>query len=144
MAKSLCQESTLFSFDTSPHAFLMITGRVYSWLEKIGAEMGTLTLFVKHTSASLTVQENADPTVRDDLIAALEALAPYERAYKHHLEGRDDMPGHIKTMLTDTSLTVPVHDGEMALGTWQGLYLIEHRAQQHRRQVHAIFQGTLT
>ncbi len=142
MAATLGQETKLFSFDTTPTAFLMITSDIRTWLEEIGAEMGTVTLFVRHTSASLTVQENADPTVRDDLIAALEALAPYERNYKHHLEGRDDMPGHIKTMLTDTSLTLPVYQGELALGTWQGIYLIEHRAQQHRRQVRSIYQGT--
>lgn len=144
MSEPLVQESKLFSFDTTAHTFHMISHEVNQWLDQIGAKTGTVTLFVKHTSASLTVQENADPTVRKDLLDALEFLAPYDRNYRHHQEGRDDMPGHIKTMLTDNSLTIPVLGGEMALGTWQGVYLIEHRAQQHRRHCQAIFQGTLT
>lgn len=144
MGEPLYQEQRVFSFDTQPHSFLMITFDIDNWLAEVRAATGTVTLFVKHTSASLTVQENADPTVRQDLIEALEILAPYDRAYRHHLEGRDDMPGHIKTMLTDTSLTVPVTSGQMALDTWQGVYLIEHRGQQHRRQVQALYQGTLT
>lgn len=141
MSASFCQQTQLFSFETEPHSFTLITKDVAAWLDRIAADTGTLTLFVKHTSASLTVQENADPTVRLDLQDALSALAPRDRAYRHHMEGPDDMPGHIKSMLTDTSLTIPVVDGLMDLGTWQGLFLIEHRDQPHTRRIRALFQG---
>ena len=92
----------------------------------------------------MTIQENADPTVRDDLVDALAELAPQDRPYRHHMEGPDDMPGHIKSLLSDTSLTIPVVDGAMGLGTWQGIFLMEHRAMQHTRKVQLLFQGTTT
>ena len=98
-------------------------------------------MFVSHTSASLTVQENADPNVRRDLLDALEILAPKERDYAHREEGPDDMPSHIKAMLTSVSLGIPVRDGKMALGTWQGVYLIEHRARPHQRTIVLSFIG---
>ena len=91
--------------------------------------------FCRHTSASLTIQENADPDVRTDLIMALDRLAPRDLDYVHGAEGPDDMPGHIRTMLTDVSVAVPVVEGKLALGTWQGLYLFEHRDRPHRREV---------
>lgn len=100
-----------------------------------GPAPGLLTLFVRHTSASLTIQENADPSVRPDLLDALDRLAPRSHAYRHAQEGPDDMPAHIRSMLTDVSLQVPVSEGRMALGTWQGIYLLEHRDAPHRRQV---------
>jgi secondary thiamine-phosphate synthase enzyme len=96
---------------------------------------------VCHTSASLTIQENADPNVRRDLADALELLAPEDRTYAHQEEGPDDMPSHIKSMLTSVSLGIPVKDGRMALGTWQGIYLIEHRASPHRRSIALSFIG---
>jgi secondary thiamine-phosphate synthase enzyme len=98
-------------------------------------------VFVSHTSASLTIQENADPNVRRDLADALEALAPEHRSYAHQEEGPDDMPSHIKAMLTSSSLGIPVKDGRMTLGTWQGVYLIEHRASPHRRSIALSFIG---
>ena len=102
---------------------------------------GLLTLFVSHTSASLTIQENADPNVRHDLITALEAFAPEDANYTHAEEGPDDMPSHIKSMLTEVSLSIPVMDGRMTLGTWQGVYLIEHRAAPHERKIALSFIG---
>ena len=105
------------------------------WLGDIGAGEGLLTLFIRHTSASLTIQENADPDVLRDLLDALERLAPRAAGYRHASEGPDDMPGHIASMLTATSLSVPVAAGRMLLGTWQALYLIEHRDAPHRREV---------
>lgn len=118
-----------------------ITGAIASWLDSFRAENGLLTVFVCHTSASLTIQENADPNVRLDLLDALETLAPEDHAYAHHEEGPDDMPSHIKAMLTSVSLTIPVQGGRMTLGTWQGIYLIEHRAAPHRRNITLNFIG---
>ena len=98
-------------------------------------------LFIRHTSASLTVQENADPSVQGDLMTALERLAPEHAGWSHDTEGPDDMPAHIKTMLTATSLQIPVLKGELALGTWQAIYLIEHRSRPHRREIVLQFTG---
>ena len=106
-------------------------------------ETGLLTLFVRHTSCSLLIQENADPDVRRDLLDAFERLAPQDVAYHHQEEGLDDMPSHIKAMLTDVSLSIPVQGGRMALGTWQGVYLIEHRARPHRREIVLQFAGSV-
>ena len=100
-----------------------------------GIVSGTVTLFVRHTSASLTIQENADPDVLKDLLTVLHRLAPRDGGWIHDAEGPDDMPAHIRTMLTATSLQVPVIGGRLALGTWQGIYLIEHRAAPHRREI---------
>ena len=100
-----------------------------------------MTLFIRHTSASLTIQENADPTVLVDLTTALNRLAPENAGWRHDTEGPDDMPAHIKTMLTATSLHVPVLHGALALGTWQAIYLVEHRARPHRREIVLQFIG---
>ena len=94
-----------------------------------------MTLFIRHTSASLTIQENADPDVLRDLVDSLSGFAPQKHAYRHNSEGPDDMPAHIKTMLTNVSLTVPVTKGRMMLGTWQAIYLIEHRVAPHDREI---------
>src|SRR6185503_15644724 len=107
-----------------------------------GAREGTATLFIRHTSASLTIQENADPSVLDDLTTALDRAAPENAGWTHHTEGPDDMPAHIKTMLTATSLHIPVLQGELGLGTWQAIYLIEHRARPHRREIVLQFVGS--
>lgn len=131
----LVEESHVLSVPTRGKGFVEITRTVSDWLEVIGADGGLVTVFVMHTSASLTIQENADPNVRRDLIAALEILGPEDRDYTHHEEGPDDMPSHIKAMLTSVSLSIPVREGAMALGTWQGLYLIEHRVAPHHRNV---------
>jgi secondary thiamine-phosphate synthase enzyme len=103
------------------------TSAVRAWLDRIGAGDGLLTLFIRHTSASLLIQENADPDVHEDLLDALERLAPRDHAYVHDVEGPDDMPAHIKASLLGPSLTLPVSGGRLAVGTWQGIYLCEHR-----------------
>jgi len=135
------QASHMLRIDTRGKGFTEITGDVSRWLKSIAAEEGLITVFVCHTSASLTVQENADPKVRVDLLAALETLAPEGSHYAHDEEGPDDMPSHIKAMLTEVSLSIPVMRGRMTLGTWQGLYLIEHRAAPHQRNVALSFIG---
>jgi len=122
--------------------FTDITREAAKFLRGAGAHEGALTLFIRHTSASLTIQENADPSVLVDLGTALNRLAPDNAGWVHDTEGPDDMPAHIKTMLTTTSLQIPVIDGAMALGTWQGIYLIEHRARPHRREVVLQFMGS--
>lgn len=115
--------------------FVEITEEVRRFVAAAGGGDGTLLLFIRHTSASLVVQENADPDVRVDLVTALDALAPAGAGWVHDAEGPDDMPAHVKTMLTGVSLAVPVVDGTLALGTWQGIYVAEHRARPHRREV---------
>ena len=113
-----------------------ITAHMASWLENAGIRSGLLTVFVQHTSASLTIQENADPDVVDDLNTFFNRLVPEDnRLYRHTCEGPDDMPAHIRAALTLTQLSIPVERGRMALGTWQGVYLFEHRAAPHRRTV---------
>ena len=101
-----------------------------------------LLIYLRHTSASLTIQENADPDVQADLISALERLAPEDAPWIHDAEGPDDMPAHVKAMLNGVSLHVPVSGGKLALGTWQGIYLVEHRARAHRREVMLQFIGS--
>lgn len=137
----MMQSNHVLSVPTRGKGFIELTGALAGWLESFGADNGLLTVFVAHTSASLTIQENADPNVRLDLLDTLEILAPEDRDYAHADEGPDDMPAHIKAMLTSVSLTIPVHDGRMALGTWQGVYLIEHRTQPHQRNVALNFMG---
>ena len=113
-----------------------ITASIEQWLEKQGAGTGLLTVFIQHTSASLTVQENADPDVVYDLNQFFGRIAPEDnRLYRHSAEGPDDMPAHIRAALTLTQLSVPVNEGRMTLGTWQGIYVFEHRARAHRRSV---------
>jgi len=113
-----------------------ITGEIAAWVAENGLREGLLTLFLRHTSAGLLIQENADPDVQRDLEAFFAALAPEDpRRYRHRSEGPDDMPAHIKAALTQTSLGIPVADGRLLLGTWQGLYLFEHRRRPHSRQV---------
>jgi secondary thiamine-phosphate synthase enzyme len=118
-----------------------ITEEISGWLGEIGATEGLLTVFIAHTSASLTIQENADPDVRRDLVDALNRLAPENAGYRHASEGPDDMPAHIKALLTSVSLSIPVVGARTALGTWQGVYVIEHRARQHDRRVELHFVG---
>jgi secondary thiamine-phosphate synthase enzyme len=122
--------------------FRDVTREVAAWLASIGAGEGLLSLFVRHTSASITVQENADPDVLRDLAEALDRLAPRDGAYRHSVEGPDDMPGHIKAMLTAVSIGVPVSGGKAMLGTWQAIYLIEHRDQPHTREIVLHYLGT--
>ena len=126
---------------TSGAGFTNLTDEVAKFVNEAGAREGMVTLFIRHTSASLTIQENADPTVLDDLTTALDRLAPENAGWRHDTEGPDDMPAHVKTMLTQTSLQIPVVKGELALGTWQAIYLIEHRRRPHRREIVLQFIG---
>ena len=128
---------------TSGPSILEVTGEVESWLEQIGADAGLLTVFLRHTSASLVIQEDASPEVRTDLLNALSRLAPESADYHHNVEGPDDMPAHIKSMLTPTSIAIPVLGGRMALGTWQGLFLIEHRTKPREREIVLHYLGML-
>lgn len=126
---------------TEGGGFTELTAAVADFLTEIKAQDGEVTLFCRHTSASLTIQENADPDVRTDLLTALRRLAPEDFGWVHDLEGPDDMPAHVKTMLTGVSLAIPVVAGHMVLGTWQGIYLVEHRARPHLRQLVVAFAG---
>lgn len=134
--------SSQLSVATRGTGFIDITGEVAKFLREAGAREGVASLFIRHTSASLTIQENADPSVLQDLTTALSRLAPENAGWVHDTEGPDDMPAHIKTMLTSVALQVPVLNGEMALGTWQGIYLVEHRARPHRREIVLQFLGS--
>jgi secondary thiamine-phosphate synthase enzyme len=129
------------SVQTSGRGFLDLTGEVAGFVNDAGAREGMVTLFIRHTSASLTIQENADPSVLEDLTTALDRLAPEDAGWSHDTEGPDDMPAHVKTMLTATALQIPVLDGELTLGTWQAIYLIEHRTRPHRREIVLQFAG---
>jgi secondary thiamine-phosphate synthase enzyme len=133
--------SAVLTVATSREGFFEITGEVARFLEKIKARDGAVLLFLQHTSASLVIQENADPDVQTDLVTALERVAPADAGWVHDVEGPDDMPAHIKSMLNGVSLHVPVAEGRMTLGTWQGIYVAEHRAQPHRRKVTLQFLG---
>ncbi len=112
------------------------TAEVAAHVRQSGLTTGLATLFCRHTSASLLIQENADPTVQTDLLAFFAGLAPEsERLYAHHFEGPDDMPAHLRTALTQTHLSIPIGEGRLMLGTWQGIYLFEHRRAPHRRDI---------
>lgn len=134
--------TTTLTVTTRGEGFTNFTREVRQFLEETGGISGTVNLFIRHTSASLTIQENADPDVLTDLTTALRRIAPDNAGWIHATEGPDDMPAHIKTMVTSCSLQIPVIDGAMTLGTWQGIYLIEHRARPHRREVVMQFIGT--
>jgi secondary thiamine-phosphate synthase enzyme len=133
--------TSLLTVQTSGRSFVDLTAEIAKFVGEARAKEGAITLFVRHTSASLTIQENADPTVLDDLTSVLDRLAPENAGWSHDTEGPDDMPAHVKTMLTATALHVPVLNGELALGTWQAIYLIEHRARPHRREIVLQFAG---
>jgi secondary thiamine-phosphate synthase enzyme len=128
--------------DTPGEGFVEITREVTRFVADAGALEGALFLFIRHTSASLTIQENADPDVRTDLVTALRRLAPENGPWVHDTEGPDDMPAHVKSLLTGISLHVPVIGGALALGTWQGIYVAEHRARPHRREIVMQFVGS--
>jgi secondary thiamine-phosphate synthase enzyme len=134
--------SSLLTVHTRGSGFVDLTTDVAKFIDEAGAKEGAVTLFIRHTSASLTVQENADPSVLDDLTTALSKMAPDDAGWTHDTEGPDDMPAHVKTMLTSTSLQIPVLNGKLALGTWQAIYLIEHRESPHRREIVLQFIGT--
>lgn len=124
------------SVSTRGKGFYEITGSLEEWVQEVGLETGLLTVFIRHTSASLTIQENADPDVVRDMKAFFERIAPEDNSlYVHTAEGPDDMPAHIRSALTATQLSIPLVNGRLALGTWQGVYVIEHRRSPHLRKV---------
>jgi len=121
---------------TRGRGLIEITAAVRDWLDKQEITTGLLTLFCRHTSASLVIQENADPDVRADLEMFFESVAPkVPKRYRHATEGPDDMPAHLRAALTQTQLSIPIADGELVLGTWQGIYLFEHRRIPHQREI---------
>lgn len=130
------------SVETSGEGFFEITSEVTRFLKQVGAGDGALLVYLRHTSASLVIQENADPDVRTDLVTALRRLAPANAGWVHDVEGPDDMPAHVKSMLNGVSLQIPVSGGDLALGTWQGIYVAEHRGSPHRREVVLQFCGS--
>jgi len=131
-----------FTIRTTGRGTADVTAAVRDWVRDTGIRSGLLTLHVRHTSASLVVQENADPTVRDDLERFLGRLVPDgDPLFRHVAEGPDDMPAHVRSALTSTTLSIPVVRGEPALGTWQGIYLYEHRRRPHRRTIVAHLLG---
>ena len=138
----LAQTSTIFTVETRGRGLVEFTRPVSQWVAQSGFETGLLTLFVRHTSASLLIQENADPDVRADLDRFFARLVPDgDPLFRHVDEGPDDMPSHIRTALTAVQVSIPLAGGRLVLGSWQGIYLWEHRHQPHRRQVAAHLLG---
>jgi secondary thiamine-phosphate synthase enzyme len=133
--------SARLSIETQGTGLTDITADIAGFLKEVAARDGVLLLFLRHTSASLTIQENADPDVQSDLLVALDRLAPERAGWVHDSEGPDDMPAHIKAMLTGVTLHIPVTSGTLKLGTWQGIYLVEHRRAPHHREVVLQFVG---
>lgn len=129
------QSANNLEISTRGQRLYEITAPIAEWLSQQRIQTGLLTLFCRHTSASLLIQENADPTVRSDIEAYFDRLAPEDGPYAHDTEGPDDMPAHLKTTLTQVQLSIPVLAGRLVLGTWQGIYLFEHRARPHRREI---------
>jgi secondary thiamine-phosphate synthase enzyme len=136
------QQTTEFQVQTHGRRLYEITGEIREWVRSAAIDQGLLTLYVRHTSASLTIQENADPEVQRDLERFLDRLVPQgDPIFRHTMEGPDDMPAHVRAMLTATTLGIPVASGEPVFGTWQGVYLYEHRTAPHRRRVVAHLIG---
>ena len=134
--KRVRQVSTELGFQTRTPGLLEVTEPIADWLRSQSIVEGVLTVMCRHSSASLLVQENADPDVRHDLEVFFQRLVSRDPSlYRHTLEGADDMPAHIRAALTNTTLSIPVADGRMALGTWQGIYLFEHRDRPHHRRL---------
>jgi secondary thiamine-phosphate synthase enzyme len=133
--------SATLTVETRGEGFVEITRDVAGFLQQVGAADGVLLAYIRHTSASLVIQENADPDVQTDLVTALRRIAPPNAGWVHDTEGPDDMPAHVKAMVNGVSLHVPVAGGKLALGTWQGIYVAEHGARPHRREVLLSFIG---
>ncbi|MBF5095346.1 YjbQ family protein [Azospirillum sp. INR13] len=130
------QAATMLTIATRGTGLVEVTAPVRHWVSEQGMVTGLLTVFCRHTSASLTIQENADPDVQADLLRFFRRLVAEDPSlYEHTTEGPDDMPAHIRSALTGVSLSIPVMEGEPVLGTWQGIYLFEHRARPHRREI---------
>jgi secondary thiamine-phosphate synthase enzyme len=138
----MSQFATILRVRTHGRGLYEFTNDLVEWVDAHGLDTGMLTLFCRHTSASLLIQENATPAVRNDLEAFFEVLAPEDkRRYSHDDEGPDDMPAHIRAAVTNVSLSIPIVEGQLALGTWQGVYLFEHRRAPHLREVAAHLLG---
>ena len=135
------QTAMNFGIETPGPGLHDMTAPIVEWVHDSGFATGLLTLFVRHTSASLLIQENAAPAARRDLERWFARIAPESADYEHDDEGADDMPSHIRSALTPTSLSIPLIGGRLALGTWQGIYLFEHRLRPHRREVAAHLIG---
>src|SRR2546428_8675266 len=132
----MTQSTRRLAVSTRGQGLYEISGQVIAWVRETGMKTGLLTIFIQHTSASLTIQENADPDVIADLNDHFGRLAPEDgKLYRHTAEGPDDMPAHIRAALSETQLSIPVLDGRPTLGTWQGIYVFEHRRPHHRRRV---------
>jgi len=130
------QSTTIISIRTNGRGLVDVTPSVATWVEQKNLRSGLLTLLCRHTSASIIIQENASPEVRTDLEAFLDRIAPEDPSrYVHDDEGADDMPAHLRTALTGVNLAIPIIDGRLALGTWQGIYLFEHRRIGRRREI---------
>ena len=129
------QVTGTIAVETQGQGFTDVTRRIAGWLDGAGLEEGLLTVFIRHTSASLLIQENADPDVLADLGDALDRLAPRNAGWRHDTEGPDDMPAHIRASLTQTHLSIPLVGGRLMLGTWQGIYVVEHRDRPQRREL---------
>jgi secondary thiamine-phosphate synthase enzyme len=136
------QASTILTIDTTRQGLVDMTDQIARWVRDQRLNEGLLTVFCRHTSASLLIQENAAPEVRTDLEAYFARIAPESREYEHDDEGPDDMPAHLRTALTQVQLSIPLIDGRLALGTWQGIYLFEHRRRPHRRTMALHLFGT--
>jgi secondary thiamine-phosphate synthase enzyme len=131
----LKQSAHRFDISTRGQGLYECTATIEEWVRRQTLQVGLLTVFCRHTSASLLIQENADPTVRLDLQTYFDRIAPQNGSYIHDSEGPDDMPAHLKTALTQVQLTIPMMNGGLVLGTWQGIYLFEHRTRPHRREI---------
>jgi secondary thiamine-phosphate synthase enzyme len=130
------QAQTKLQIQTAGPGLYDVSAKIRAWVGEQNINLGQLTVFIRHTSASLTIQENADAAVQEDIAEFFRRLVPENLAwYRHRSEGSDDMPAHLKSVLSDTSLTIPVGDGQPLLGTWQGIYLFEHRRRPHSRQL---------
>tara|TARA_B100000315_G_C14542481_1_gene571596 strand:- start:484 stop:897 length:414 start_codon:yes stop_codon:yes gene_type:complete len=127
------QSNYTFSVTTNGQGFYEITSMIYSWLKKLDIKDGLLTIFIQHTSCSLIIQENADNDVQKDLLNFFSKIAPEKNNYIHNSEGLDDMPAHIKSAITQTNLSIPIENNQMVLGTWQGIYMFEHRKSSKKR-----------
>ena len=142
MIKSLQYSQGEFTISTSGQEMYEITKDLNTWLNKEQINFGQLTVFIQHTSASLCIQENASRDVIEDILHFFKKLVPENTSlYRHNLEGQDDMPAHIKSMLTQTSLIIPISNKKMNLGTWQGIFLIEHRSSSMKRKINLTLMG---
>ena len=136
------QITDLINVQTKGPSLIDITSQLNNWIALNYCNQGILNIFLLHTSASLLIQENADPLVLEDLTNFFSRLVPISNKYKHQSEGDDDMPAHIKSSITNTDLSLSIKEGILALGTWQAIYLFEHRTENHNRKINLHFMGS--